>query len=506
MIFNYLKELILNNFGLKPTTKQSEVMDELVRFILGDASESDGGGRSKWNGSIPTGMVHPTDVFILRGYAGTGKTSLIAALVKSMCQLERKCVLLAPTGRAAKVFSGYADHPAFTIHKRIYRQQSMDAQAVFTMDFNSMKNTLFVVDEASMISNEDGGSTYGTGRLLDDLVQFVFSGTNCRLLLMGDTAQLPPVGEMMSHALMDEVMTGYGLNVVSTTMDEVVRQESESGILFNATRIRAYIDQTLNGEFPTCHIQFSADVRNVPGSELVEEIASCYHNYGVDDTIVVCRSNKRAHVYNMGIRNQILDREEELASGDIVMIAKNNYYWKPSQPEHLTDIEQGENPTVPDMGFIANGDIARIIRIHNERELYGFRFADCELCFPDYDNTEIEATVLLDCLHTESPALTREQNELLFQRVLEDYADIPYKRERMKKMKEDPYYNALQIKYAYAVTCHKAQGGQWSQVFIDQGYVTEEMIGTEYYRWLYTAFTRATDRVWLVNWKNRDEG
>ena len=487
MIIDYFKELILNNFGHNPTSQQQEVVEALAEFILRepatDASHSN------------------ADVFILRGYAGTGKTSLVSALVKTMEQLERRCVLMAPTGRAAKVFSLYSGHEAFTIHKRIYRQKAIDDDTVFSMGFNAMTNSLFIVDEASMISNDATNTIYGTGRLLDDLVQFVYSGSGCRLILLGDTAQLPPVGDIHSPALQPEVLRGYGLDVTCMTLSQVVRQRDLSGILQNATKLREIADPLCPSDISPSMgreaglIRFAPDVVNVPGNELIEAISDCYRNYGLDETIVVCRSNKRAHVYNMGIRNQILDREEELSSGDFIMIVKNNYYWKSSEYS-----EHSEYSEKPSFSFLANGDIAQVLRVRNERELYGFRFADCELRFPDYDNMELTATVLLDTLHTEAPALTHEQSEQLWNRVLEDYADIPTKKERMRKMKEDSYLNALQIKYAYAVTCHKAQGGQWSQVFIDQGYVTPDMMGTDYYRWLYTAFTRATDKVFLVNW------
>ena len=494
MIFDYLEELILNNFGHKPTPDQARAVKELARFILTENS-----GYGCLNG----------DVFILRGYAGTGKTSLVSALVTTMEQLNRKCVLMAPTGRAAKVFSVYSSHPAFTIHKRIYRQKSMDDDSLFQTGYNGLKNALFIVDEASMISNDTQSGTCGTGRLLDDLVQYVYSGEGCRMILLGDTAQLPPVGETCSPALNPEALQSYGLHVTCMTLTDVVRQDGMSGILRNATELRRLVDKATANDrdgaglfrFALPHIQFTADVKNVPGNELIEELANCYHNYGTDDTIVVCRSNKRAHVYNLGIRNQILDREEELSTGDMIMIAKNNYFWL---KENCKGEGIGEVPMNRQSDFIANGDTARVLKVRNERKLYGFRFADCDLLLPDYGDMEIHATVLLDTLHTESPALGREQSELLFKNVLEDYADIPYKKERMKKMREDPYYNALQIKYAYAVTCHKAQGGQWSQVFIDQGYLSDDMIGTDYYRWLYTAFTRATCNVFLVNWRQEE--
>ncbi len=504
MIKNYLREQILQNFAFKPTSGQAEVIDSLCDFILAPGND---------------------EVFILRGFAGTGKTSLVSALVKTMEQLQRHCVLMAPTGRAAKVFSLYSDHPAFTIHKRIYRQKSIDKDSIFSLNYNMLANVLFIVDEASMIPNEGlSGAMYGTGRLLDDLIQFVYGGHGCRLILMGDTAQLPPVGEEESPALQDDIISGYGLNLRSHTMRQVVRQQEESGILWNATHLRQLIEDEEYFSLPKIRFAGFTDVRNVPGNELIEAISDCYSHCGTDDTMVVCRSNKRAYIYNNGIRNQILGREEELSSGDLLMIAKNNYFWLsdseelgvrsatrtchpepvegskhsvPSTPFHSAQDDNAKGKT----DFIANGDIAVVERVRNIRELYGFRFADCWLRFPDYDDYELEVTVLLDTLHTEAPALTKKQSDRLFNAILEDYMDIPNKRDRMKKMREDPYYNALQIKYAYAVTCHKAQGGQWSRVFIDQGYMTEEMLGPDYFRWLYTALTRATETVYLVNWR-----
>ena len=484
MIIDYLKELFLQNFGHNPTAEQQKAIAGLAAFILGVSVTGDEDARSStstqstmFTPSTRTGSRH--EVFVMRGFAGTGKTSLVAALVKTMVQLERECILLAPTGRAAKVFATYADHPAFTIHKQIYRQKSMEADAGFSLDFNSHKHTLFIVDEASMIADSATDSPYGSGHLLDDLIQYVYSSEGCRLIVLGDTAQLPPVGEEWSPALQPEVWRSYGLSVTCITLTQVVRQERLSGILSNATALRAMIE----GGSKDFNVEWTADVVNTSGNDLIESLADSYRRYGTDDTIVVCRSNKRAHIYNMGIRNQILDREEELSRGDIIMIAKNNYHW------------------LGDDSFLANGDIARVVRVRNERELYGFRFADCTLILPDYDDREITATVLLDTLHTEAPALGRAEQEQLYNRVLEDYADIPYKRDRLKKLREDPYYNALQIKYAYAVTCHKAQGGQWADVYVDQGYITPDMLTTDYYRWLYTAFTRATQQLHLVNWK-----
>ena len=426
-------------------------------------------------------------VFLLKGYAGTGKTSLIGALVKTLDQLQQKCVLLAPTGRAAKVFSHYAQHPAYTIHKKIYRQRNFSNDLDnFSLDDNLHQHTLFIVDEASMIANDGlAGAVFGTGRLLDDLIQYVYAGTGCRLMLIGDTAQLPPVGEEESPALSADKLRGYGMEVYEAQLTEVVRQMHDSGILWNATELRRYISEENFLTLPSVRVEGFPDIRMVSGSELIEVINDCYGQAGMDETIVVCRSNKRANIYNKGIRNTILFREDELNSGDLLMVAKNNYFWT----EGCKEID-----------FIANGDIAVVRRVRRVREAYGFRFADVVLAFPDYDGMELEVKLLLDTLHTETPALPKELNDRLFYSVLEDYADITVKRERMKKMKADPHYNALQVKYAYAVTCHKAQGGQWKRVFLDQGYMTEDMLTPDYFRWLYTAFTRATEILYLVNW------
>ena len=426
------------------------------------------------------------EAFILKGYAGTGKTSLVGALVRLLDSIRQKVILIAPTGRAAKVFSLHAGHTAYTIHKKIYRQKAFNGEGGnYSLSDNLHQHTLFIVDEASMIANEGlSGSTFGTGRLLDDLVEYVYAGHGCRLLLIGDTAQLPPIGEEESPALAAHVIAGYGLNVEECELKEAVRQLDSSGILWNATSLRQLISDNAYGVSP--HVKFSGfpDIYNLPGSELIEALEQSYSHAGLDDTMVICRSNKRAIIYNNGIRARILYREEELGSGDMIMVAKNNYFWAKDYKE---------------MEFIANGDIAIVRRVRRERELYGFRFADVTMSFPDYDDFELEATVLLDTLQSEAPALTHEQSEKLFNNVMEDYADIPLKRERLKKLKTDPYFNALQVKYAYAVTCHKAQGGQWSHVYIDQGYITKEMLTPEYYRWLYTAFTRATEKLYLVN-------
>ena len=466
MINTYLGQQIKTNFPYKPTFEQEKVVKILADFLFCRKTDS---------------------LFLLKGYAGTGKTSLIGALVKTLDQLEQKCILMAPTGRAAKVFSHYAGHPAYTIHKKIYRQKSFSNEIDnFSMNDNLHQHTLFIVDEASMIANEGlSGSMFGTGRLLDDLIQYVYSGQGCRLMLIGDTAQLPPVGEEESPALSADALRGYGLEVYEGLLTEVVRQLQDSGILWNATELRRYIAEEDFFTLPPIKVEGFPDIKVIPGNELIEAISDSYDHVGMDETIVICRSNKRANIYNKGIRNTILYREEELETGDLLMVAKNNYFWT----EGCKEID-----------FIANGDIAVVRRVRREREMYGFRFADVLLRFPDYNDMELEVKLLLDTLHTETPALPKEMNDKLFYSVMEDYADISVKRERMKKMKADPHYNALQVKYAYAVTCHKAQGGQWKRVFLDQGYMTEDMLSPDYFRWLYTAFTRATETLYLVNW------
>ena len=425
---------------------------------------------------------------ILRGSAGTGKTTLAGAIVRAMVALKQKLVLLAPTGRAAKVFSQNAGHAAYTIHRRIYRQKSAGDLSAFSLNDNLNRDTLFIIDEASMIANQGyGDSAFGSGCLLDDLMQFVYqnSDSNCRMLLIGDKAQLPPVGEDESPALLADVLRGYGMHVYECDLNQVLRQGEESGVLWNATQIRQMITHDEMTQLPKIRFAGFSDIQMVPGGELIDALSSSYYRVGVDQTIVVTRSNKRANIYNQGIRNMVLDREEELCGGDQLMIVKNNYFWT-----------EGSK----DIPFLANGDIAVVRRVRNVHELYGFRFAEVTMQFPDYDDYELTATVCLDTLTTEAPALTREQQEQLFNAVMEDYADIPTKPERIKKMKSDRYYNALQIKFAYAVTCHKAQGGQWAHVYLDQGYMTDDMLTPDYIHWLYTAFTRTTEKLFLVNW------
>ena len=487
MISDELKYRIREAMGMMPTAEQEHAIDVFSLFMTDRDNQV---------------------VLILRGSAGTGKTTLAGAIVRAMASLKQKMILLAPTGRAAKVFSLNAGHPAYTIHRRIYRQKSAGDISSFNLNFNSNHDTLFIVDEASMIANQGyGESSFGSGCLLDDLMQFVYSGQNCRMVLVGDKAQLPPVGEDESPALMGDVLRAYGMRVYECDLNEVLRQRLrvggqgpgmsyDSGILWNATRVRTLID---DWSLPKIRFQGFADIVRVPGDELIESLATSYSRAGMDETIVITRSNKRANIYNQGIRNTVLDREDQLCRGDQIMIVKNNYYWvkgDTTNTQHPTSNTQHPTPIT----FIANGDIAVVQRVRNIHELYGFRFAEVTMTLPDYDDYELTATVILDSLTTESPALSHDQQEQLYNAVMEDYADIPTKPERIKKLKDDKYYNALQIKYAYAVTCHKAQGGQWAHVYVDQGYMTDDMLTPDYIHWLYTAFTRATEKLFLVNW------
>ena len=491
MIQDQLKYSILQTFGLVPTTEQEHALDVFAAFMLDRQEQT---------------------VMILRGCAGTGKTTLAGAIVKALARLQQKMILLAPTGRAAKVFSLNAGHAAYTIHRRIYRQKSAGDLSSFSLNDNLNRDTLFIVDEASMIANEGfQESAFGSGRLLDDLMQFVYNGMNCRMMLIGDKAQLPPVGEEESPALMTSVLRSYGMKVYECDLNQVLRQSEDSGILWNATQVRRKVESGKwkentpiaesgdNGNLlplssfllPQIRINGFPDVQVVTGDELIESLATSYSRVGMDETIVVTRSNKRANIYNQGIRNTVLDREGELCRGDQLMIVKNNYYWIE---------ESGDRSQETGVGFIANGDIAVVQRVRHVHEQYGFRFAEVTLQFPDYDDYELTATVILDSLMTEAPALTREQQQHLYEAVLEDYAWVVNKTDRIKKLKTDPYYNALQIKFAYAVTCHKAQGGQWAHVYLDQGYMTDDMLTPDYIHWLYTAFTRATEKLFLVNW------
>ena len=476
MIIDELKYKILQQFGFPPTQEQAHALEVFAEFL----TDRD-----------------PHAVMILRGSAGTGKTTLSGAIVRTLKEIRQKVMLLAPTGRAAKVFSLNSGSPAYTIHRRIYREKSFSGvEGQFNLNDNLYTDTLFMVDEASMIANMGlGGMSFGSGCLLDDLVHFVYQGRNDRLLLIGDKAQLPPVGEEESPALHAAMLEGYGLKVYECDLNEVLRQSEESGILYNATMIRQMITHDDITQLPKIHFAGYSDIKPMPGAELIEALADSYHHVGLDDTIVVTRSNKRANVFNQGIRNMVLDREEELSQGDILMIVKNNYYWMEEERKSNNKLQSNEIPA-----FLANGDRAKVLKVRRRIDLYGFRFATLLLQFPDYGNYELEATVLLDTLTSEAPALTHEQQEQLFHQIEEDYQDIPLKADRMKAIRQDQFFNALQVKFAYAVTCHKAQGGQWAHVYVDQGYMTDDMLNPDYIHWLYTAFTRATEMLYLVNW------
>ena len=476
MIIDELKYKILQQFGFPPTQEQAHALEVFAEFL----TDRD-----------------PHAVMILRGSAGTGKTTLSGAIVRTLKEIRQKVMLLAPTGRAAKVFSLNSGSPAYTIHRRIYREKSFSGvEGQFNLNDNLYTDTLFMVDEASMIANMGlGGMSFGSGCLLDDLVHFVYQGRNDRLLLIGDKAQLPPVGEEESPALHAAMLEGYGLKVYECDLNEVLRQSEESGILYNATMIRQMITHDDITQLPKIHFSGYSDIKPMPGAELIEALADSYHHVGLDDTIVVTRSNKRANIFNQGIRNMVLDREEELSQGDILMIVKNNYYWMEEERKSNNKLQSNEIPA-----FLANGDRAKVLKVRRRIDLYGFRFATLLLQFPDYGNYELEATVLLDTLTSEAPALTHEQQEQLFHQIEEDYQDIPLKADRMKAIRQDQFFNALQVKFAYAVTCHKAQGGQWAHVYVDQGYMTDDMLNPDYIHWLYTAFTRATEMLFLVNW------
>jgi exodeoxyribonuclease-5 len=458
---------LCKNLGNTPTDDQSEALKKIAGYICDNNNDV---------------------IFLMTGYAGTGKTSVISSIVKTLDLLRMRSVLLAPTGRAAKVLASYAGKQAFTIHKKIYRQKSSkDGFGSFTLDRNLHKDTFFIVDEASMVSNSSGDSSlFGSGRLLDDLIEYVYSGTDCNLILVGDTAQLPPVGSVVSPALDPSALSEYGFGLISAELKQVVRQSETSGVLMNATRVRLQVAEN-DLVHPSLDCENYKDTIRITGEDLIDEISSAYGSCGMEGTIIVVNSNKQANRYNQGIRNRIFFREEEISTGDLVMVVKNNYFI-------LNEEEDGA-------GFIANGDIAEVKGIKRYEELYSFRFADMLLWFPDY-NLEIESKVMMDVLHMDTPALPAEKNKELFQNVLDDYLHIKTRRKQYEAVKKNPYFNALQIKFAYAVTCHKAQGGQWERVFIDQGMFNRNEITLDYLRWFYTALTRSTDRVYLVNFSD----
>ena len=462
-------EYISKSFPHTPTGQQLEVFKRLHSFLISD------------NGD---------DCFVLKGYAGTGKTTVISSLVKALRHYQYKSVLLAPTGRAAKVITGYSGKKAFTIHKRIYRKKSaMSIDESFMIGDNIATDTLFIVDEASMISDDVNGNNHRS--LLYDLVNYVYNTKNCKLMLVGDTAQLPPVGSDSSPALDEKVLKDtFGLTIFSFELTDVVRQEKDSGILMNATNIRNLIRKEKN-QIPKIITKGFKDIYRINGDRLEEGLNYAYNKYGMDRTLVICRSNKNANLYNQQIRGRILYRDEEITGGDQIMVVRNNYFWLQEEEENST-------------GFIANGDIARIKKIRNFQELYGFRFADAQLEFIDYaENLTINCKLMLDTLYTEAPALPPVDQKKFFLEVMKDYDHIANKRAKYAELKTNPYYNALQIKFAYAVTCHKAQGGQWDAVFVDQGYLTEDMINSDFLRWFYTACTRATTTLFLVNFNDR---
>ncbi|ATP55332.1 ATP-dependent endonuclease [Pedobacter ginsengisoli] len=459
--------LIAQSYQFTPTAEQFTFCSEMASFLSRQLDNQ---------------------CFILRGYAGTGKTTSVAALVKALSKFTLRSVLLAPTGRAAKVMSNYTGRKALTIHKKIYRKRTaVSTDMSFQLAPNLAEHTLFIIDEASMIADE--WNTQTGSSFLKDLMEFVYNGKNCAVVFVGDTAQLPPVGSIDSPALNKEyVASNFGMRVTAVELKEVVRQEKKSGILANATMLRQLINadnETDKVELPKFITKNYKDIFRMTGVKLVEGLEYAYNKFGIENSLVVCRSNKSANVYNQQIRARLLYREEELTGGDQIMVVRNNYFWLPDNES---------------AAFIANGDMARIRRVRGIEERYGFRFCEVQLEFLDFPEAgEVTCKVMLDTLTAETPNLSYEQSNKLFEGLNVDYAHLTNKKERFNAIKDDPYYNALQIKFAYAVTCHKAQGGQWDAVFVDQGYLTDEMIDMDFLRWLYTGVTRAKKELFLVN-------
>ena len=458
-----------SHFGHTATQGQSKLIDLLGNFVLSQIQD---------------------ELFVIRGYAGTGKTTLVSALIKSLRLVKFQSILLAPTGRAAKVLSLYSGKSAFTIHKKIYKPvTNSSGQGAFILQPNLHKNTLFIVDEASMIgdgSSTSEGKLFVNRSLLEDLLMYVYNGENCKLILIGDTAQLPPVGMSESPALNAEYLrTNFHCNIIEYELTEVVRQTHDSGILSNATALRNSI-RSDDTDLPSFELKGFTDLIKLPGAELVDAINDAYNKFGDDNTIIICRSNKRANIYNQEIRRRIKFHEESISTGDYLMVVKNNYFW----------LDQKDRSS-----FIANGDIAEIVRIKKrDIEQFGFTFADVTLRLIDYpDEPEFDAKIILDTLNSDLPALSYDQNNKLFNEVMEYHSEVKSKSARILKVKQDPFFNALQVKFAYAITCHKAQGGQWKVVFVEQGYITDEMVNTEFKRWLYTAVTRAVEKLFLIN-------
>ncbi|MBO5759116.1 MAG: AAA family ATPase [Rikenellaceae bacterium] len=464
---------IYAKFAFTPTFGQKKIIEKLSEWVESGDSER---------------------IFILNGYAGTGKTTLLGALVEVLRDNAIRPVLLAPTGRAAKVLAQYTGEKTYTIHKKIYRQQTSAAiESKFSLDYNRERGAIFIIDEASMLANGSSyeDSLFGSGALLEDLVKYVRSGRDCRLMLVGDSAQLPPVGNDYSPALDPVYMSAFG-SVDYGSLDDVVRQDIDSGILFNATLVRTMLENRIF-DIPLLDMSYP-DVESIDGGEFMEKIEECYSKWGRDETIVITRSNKRANRFNEALRRRVLYAEEEIESGDMLMVVKNNYYYA---SEDENDKEAGG------MNFIANGDIARLRRLRRFEELYGFRFANAVLEFDDAEQTEVECKILLDTIASESPSLTRDENLRLFRAIEEDYPEIRSKAKRYKEIRENAYFNAVQVKFAYAVTCHKSQGGQWSAVFIDRMLFGDETMSRDLLRWLYTAMTRATQKLYFVNFDER---
>lgn len=465
-VAQFFSDRLRSHLAYPPTPCQERLFDTLAEFTV---------------------QYETCDLLLVSGYAGTGKTSAVAAFVRTLKELQYKYVLLAPTGRAAKVLSGFTGEKAYTIHKHIYRQKGVrDGVGEFQLNFNKAKDTFFIVDEASLISIETGmggSSVFGSGDLLDDLVAFVRSGVDDKLIIIGDRGQLPPVGLDHSPALDPSWLERYG-KVMTTELTTVVRQAAESGILTNATIVRRLIEA---GDIRTPKLRLAGfdDVERVSGNELIEKIGDAIGRYGLDDIVVLCRSNKRANRYNAGIRNAVLNREEQLTRDDKLMVVKNCY-------QFLDDI--------PEMDFIANGDVAQLVKVSHHEERYGLHFADAVLAFPDYNDVEVRAKIILDTLDSEQASLSAEQQRLLYEGVNADYADVRAARKRYAKVREDPYFNALQIKYATAITGHKSQGGQWPCVFIDNPFWKE--LTLDDLKWLYTAITRGVEKVYFVNFKD----
>ena len=460
-----LYKILTNSFGYIPTEGQNTVLRHLAAFLLSE-------------------KANPT--YLLQGYAGTGKTTLVTTLVKTLPQIGMRYQLMAPTGRAAKVLSGYTGKTASTIHRKIYRfQQYSDGSFRMTRAENKAKNTLFIVDECSMIPDD-----FTNGRsLLDDLINYVFSGENCRLLLIGDNAQLPPVGLENSPANDINVLKNeFGLTVAAYELTEVMRQEEESGILYNATALRETFQET-SLQLPLFHINGFPDIHRIEPQEFEELLWQGFNGKNTNDAVIICKSNKRANMYNQAIRARILQEDGEISTGDKLMVVKNNYFW--------TDEDQK-------ISFIANGDMIELMRINNTEEMYGFHFADVEIQLIDYqDEPNLSVKILLETLTSDSPALTQEESDRLYKAVEEDYMDIPNKRNRYKAMRQNPYFNALQVKFGYALTCHKTQGGQWPCVFIDAPYIKEnESLQISDLRWFYTAVTRAQKQLYFVNFED----